>query len=210
MSPLKVQVAILNIYCIEFGIPVALQVLRTGSIITSVWYYLLTPWRRVLLEKLTGSAASQEIPRILSNPEVHYRIHKCPPPVPVLSQLHPVPTTPSHFLQVHLNIILPSMSGSQQWSLPLRLPHQNPVHTSLLPHFCLVVTGINSEVLIESHWIYCVLCLIQYTWINMSSMWQQDLNSEQNYELWVLNILNSLSLCRPVYRSMILYCTSYH
>jgi len=30
-----------------------------------VWItYLLTPWSRVLLEKLTGSAASQEIPRI--------------------------------------------------------------------------------------------------------------------------------------------------
>jgi len=27
-------------------------------------YYLLTPWGRVLLEKLTGFAASQEIPRI--------------------------------------------------------------------------------------------------------------------------------------------------
>ena len=26
--------------------------------------YLLTPWSRVLLEKLTGSAASQEIPGI--------------------------------------------------------------------------------------------------------------------------------------------------
>jgi len=26
--------------------------------------YLLTPWSRVLLEKVTGSAASQEIPRI--------------------------------------------------------------------------------------------------------------------------------------------------
>jgi len=26
--------------------------------------YLFTPWSRVLLEKLTGSAASQEIPRI--------------------------------------------------------------------------------------------------------------------------------------------------
>jgi len=27
-------------------------------------HYLLTPWSRVLLEKLTASAASQEIPRI--------------------------------------------------------------------------------------------------------------------------------------------------
>ena len=30
--------------------------------------YLLTPWSRVLLEKLTGSAASQEIPRIFGTP----------------------------------------------------------------------------------------------------------------------------------------------
>ena len=31
---------------------------------TSIHTYLLTPWSRVLLDKLTGSAASQEIPRI--------------------------------------------------------------------------------------------------------------------------------------------------
>ena len=87
----------------RLGVPGPDQYIRNGAL---PYTYLLTPYSRVLLEKLTGFAANQEIPRILWNPKVHYRTHKRPPPVPILSRLHPVRTTPSHFLKIHLNIIL--------------------------------------------------------------------------------------------------------
>jgi hypothetical protein len=53
-----------------------------------------------------------------------------------------------------------------EFGIPVALTVEDWIHY----HFCLVVSGINTAVLIEIYWLYCVLCLIQCTWINMSRM----------------------------------------
>ena len=92
--------------------------------------YLLTPWCRVLLEKLTGLQLVKKFPAFLLNPKVHYRTHKRSPPVPVLGQPNPVHIPTSHLLEIHPNIIHPSMPRSPQWSFSLRFPHQDTIRPS--------------------------------------------------------------------------------
>ena len=53
-------------------------------------------------------------------------------PYPELARSSPYPT--SHLLKIHLNIIFPSTPGSPKLCLSHRLPHQNPVYASPLPH----------------------------------------------------------------------------
>jgi len=63
--------------------------------------HLLTPWSRVLLDNLTGSAASQEIPRIFGTRRfitVLTSVATCPYPEPTPSSPHnplPLPEDPS-------------------------------------------------------------------------------------------------------------------
>ena len=80
--------------------------------------------------------ASQEIPRILWNPKVHYRIHKFPPPAPILNQIDPVHIPTFNVLKIELNINFLSKYGSSKQYLSLRIPHQDPVYTFPLPDTC--------------------------------------------------------------------------
>jgi hypothetical protein len=79
-------------------------------------------------------------------------IHVCksPPLVPVLSQTNPVHASPSHFLKIHFNIVLHSMSRSFNWSPSLRSPHQNCACTSYFSHTCHMPSSSHSLDLIIS------------------------------------------------------------
>ena len=72
--------------------------------------------------KAASSLPSREFLRNLPKPKVHYRVHNSPPVVPVDSQMNPIHSRPSCFIQTHFNIIVLSNS-----LLAPPTPHRTPL-----------------------------------------------------------------------------------
>jgi hypothetical protein len=115
-------------------------------------------------------SASQESPQILWNLKVHYHSYKCLPPVPVVSQINPAHSLPSHTLKIQFNIILPSMLGSFKWSLSLRLPRQKPVCTSPLPHTCYTPHSSHSSQLDQQKNIWWIVQIFRLLIMELSTV----------------------------------------
>ena len=115
----------------------ALHGIRQYYLLTHVFTYLLTYFvEQSPSWEANRFSAGQEIPRILWNLKVHYRIHKCSPPVPILNQINPVhahtPTSwrPIVILSSHLGLGLPKRL------FPLRVPPPQPWIHLFSPRTC--------------------------------------------------------------------------
>lgn len=79
-------------------------------------------------------SGTQEISHLLWNLNTHYHVHKSLVMDLTLSQMNSLHNLSSHFINVHFNAILPSVSSSYKRSLPFRFSVQSVVHTSDLFH----------------------------------------------------------------------------
>ena len=86
--------------------------------------YLLTPWCRVFLEKLTCLQLVKKFPAFYGTRKFITALTSLRHPS--LSWASPIHIHTSNLLEIHPNIIHPSTPRSPQWSLSLRFPPSRP------------------------------------------------------------------------------------
>jgi hypothetical protein len=78
----------------------------------------------------------------LWNQKFHCRVHKCPPQIPLLSQINPLHIIPFYLPKFQYNIIFPHTSWSSSWSLSFWLSYLYPIWIlTLLDSIILIVFG---------------------------------------------------------------------
>ena len=126
-------------------------------------------------------AASQEIPRISRNPKVHYRTHKRPPTVSILSQPYPVHIPTTHILEICPNIIHPSTPRSPQWSLCLRFPHQDPIRPYIILYNYIKIHGAGNRDCISLMAGSCLTCFLTCTTVPCTARYHWYIFRNQRY-----------------------------
>jgi hypothetical protein len=109
--------------------------------------------------------ASQAIPHVLRNPKVNYSNYKWPPLVFILSNINPVHTVPSHFLNIQRNTphprldvpsgLFPSVFPTKSLYKPLVSPIRGIFNTKERKP-----TEVSSSDSVL--WIFCIQCLTLY------------------------------------------------
>ena len=95
--------------------------------------YLLTPWSRILLEKLTGSQLIKKFCAFYGTWRFITIFTRAWHLSLFWARLIQSMPCQSHFLKTHFNSTLPSATQFSKCFLSLRFPHQNPVCPSPLP-----------------------------------------------------------------------------
>jgi hypothetical protein len=113
--------------------PLLLIPTKNGSVLTTVKtqsttdikindFKEINQWSFILLEK---PPVTQEFPKVLWSPKIHYRVHKSFPLVHILSQISSVYTASAYFFKIHfllstqprLIIVVYSKNQSRKYTL---------------------------------------------------------------------------------------------